>query len=443
MKTLTIGVSHRTAPVELRERLAFSEKETPEALARIIALEHVREAALVSTCNRVEIYAASDRPDEAAARIKEFLADRRPVSYEEIENHAYEYIGEDAVKHLYRVCAGLDSMVLGEPQILGQMKDSYRVAAHANSTGVILNKMFHKAFQAAKRIRTETRVGNYAVSVAGTAVELAAKIFGELSECSALLVGAGNMGELTAQHLVGAGVSEILITNRTYETAERLAGKFGGSPVRFDELDCTLPRADIIIATTGAPRPVISYRMVHDALKARKHKPVFLIDIAVPRDVEPKVNRLEGAYLYDIDDLRDITEVHRRKREQEAAMAEVIVAEEVAKFRAWQATLDVVPTVICLRSRFEEVARHEVQKALDSVPEAGEKERSAIELLGHNIVQKLLHEPTTMLKRCAENGYSEMAEACRSLFNLSAEAPEEQEEDGEDAARSGQQPPDD
>ncbi len=424
MKILAIGVSHRTAPVEMRERLAFSEKETPETLSGMVAFDTVWEAALISTCNRVEIYAVSERPEEAASQLKEFLAGRRAVSYEEIENHTYEYTGDDAVKHLYRVCSGLDSMVLGEPQILGQVKDSYRMAAHANSTGVILNKLFHKAFQAAKRIRTETRIGNYAVSVAGTAVELAGKIFGELSECSTMLVGAGNMGELTAQHLVGAGVSEILVTNRTYETAQKLAGKFGGSPVRFEELGDTLPRADIIVATTGAPQPIISYKMVHDALKERKHKPMFLIDIAVPRDVEPKVNKLEGAYLYDIDDLQDITEEHRQRREQEAAKAEVVVVEEVAKFRAWQATLDVVPTVISLRAKFDEIARSEVQKTLDSLPEAGEKEREAIELLGHNIVSKLLHEPTTMLKRCAENGYSEVAEACRSLFKLPTESQE-------------------
>jgi len=441
MKILTIGVSHRTAPVELRERVAFSEKETPETLSGIIALENVREAALISTCNRVEVYAVSKRPERAASLIKEYLARNRPVSYEEIENCAYEYFGEDAIKHLYRVCAGLDSMVLGEPQILGQVKDSYRLAAHASSTGVLLNKLFHKAFQGAKRIRTETRVGNYAVSVASTAVELAAKIFGELSECSALLVGAGNMGELTAQHLVGAGVSEILVTNRTYETAEGLADKFGGAPFRFEDLADTLPRADIIIATTGAPQPIISYKMAHNALKSRKHKPVFLIDIAVPRDVEPKVNKLEGVYLYDIDDLQDITEEHQHRREREAAAAEVIVAEEVAKFRAWQATLDVVPTVISLRNKFENIARDEVQRALDSLPDAGERERSAIELLGHNLVQKLLHEPTTMLKRCAENGYSEVAEACRNLFNLPVETGEQRQEDEEENGQY-QNPPD-
>jgi len=428
--------------VEFRERLAFSEKETPPMLSGMVALEHVREAALLSTCNRVEVYASSDRPEEAAVRIKEFLAENRPVTYGEIENYGYEHFGEEAVRHLFRVCAGLDSMVLGEPQILGQVKDFYRIAAHADSTGVLLNKMFHKAFQAAKRVRTETRIGNYAVSVAATAVELASKIFGDLSECSAMLVGAGNMGELTAQHLVGAGVSEILVVNRTYETAEKLADRFGGSPVRFDELGDALARADIIIATTGAPQPIITYKMVHDALRNRKHEPLFLIDIAVPRDVEAKVEKLEGAYLYDIDDLQDITEEHRQKREREAAKAEVIVMEEVSKFRAWQATLDVVPTVISLRSKFEEIARGEVQKALDSLPEAGERERSAIELLGHNIVQKLLHEPTTMLKRCAENGYSEVAEACRSLFNLSVEEEDERVRDEEEKEQRQENPDD-
>ncbi len=432
MKIVVVGMSHRTAPVELRERLAYAAAEIKETLGRLPALDFIEEAALLSTCNRIEIYAASEKPEHAAQAIKEFLAKDRPVSEDEIERHSYLHVGSEAVKHLYGVSAGLDSMVLGEPQILGQVKDSYRAAVEAEATKVLLNKLFHRAFQAAKRVRTETNVGSYAVSVAATAVELAAKIFGELEECSTLLVGAGNMGELTAQHLIGAGVKNILVANRTFETGSELADRFDGEAVPFSELSAALARADIVIATTGAPQPIITHRMVNDAIKARKHKPIFLIDIAVPRDVEDKVDKLEGAYLYDIDDLQEITEQHRREREREAAVAGVIVAEEVAKFSAWQSTLDVVPTIVNLRSRFEDIARDEIKKALDALPEVGEKEKEAIESLAHNLVNKLLHEPTTMLKRCAENGDGEVAQACRVLFKLPAEAAAQDEaEDSE------------
>ena len=314
MKIALTGMSHKTAPVELRERFAYGPDEISDALSRLARIELIDEAAIISTCNRVEIYMVGEKPEHAARAVKEFLARDRPVSQDEVERHSYVLVGSEAVKHLYRVSAGLDSMVLGEPQILGQVKDAYRAAAEAHTTGVLLNKLFHRAFQAAKRVRTETRVGNYAVSVAATAVELAAKIFGDISDCEVLLVGAGNMGELAAQHLVGSGVAGISVVNRTFTTAQKLAKNFGGSAVPFGELGDALVDSDIVIATTGAPQPIISHRMVKNAIKSRRYKPIFLIDIAVPRDVEPKVQKLEHAYLYDIDDLQQITEEHIQER---------------------------------------------------------------------------------------------------------------------------------
>ena len=425
-------MSHQTAPIELRERLAYSQAEIPEALSLLVGSELIKEAVLLSTCNRTEIYAFSEKPEHAAQAALDFFQRDRSVSSEEIERHFYDRVGVEAVKHLYRVASGMDSMVLGEPQILGQVKEAYRIAIEANTTGVLLNKLFHKAFQAAKRIRTETRIGNYAVSVASTAVELATKIFGDLKFCAVLLVGAGNMGELTAQHLVGAGAASITVTNRTPATAQSLATRFGGAAAPFDDLAASISRADIVISTTGAPRPIITYKMAQEALRARRHKPIFLIDIAVPRDIEAKVVKLEGAYVYNIDDLQEIALRNREEREKEAAAAEVIVAEEVSKFIAWESTLGVVPTIVSLRGRFEEVAGSELKKTLDSMPEMDEHGKKAVELLAHNIVNKLLHEPSIMLKHCAESGDGEAAKACQILFKLQIEAEEGIEDTQED-----------
>jgi len=436
MEIILVGINHRTAPVDVRERLACPTTEVGAELKRLLSLSDVEEAVLVSTCNRVEVYCVSEKPLEASVAVRAFLGQHRGIPGDALDPHLYTYMGTEAVRRLFRVSSSLDSMVLGEPQILGQIKDAYRVAATHGGTQTLLNKLFHRAFQAAKRVRTETRIGAYAVSVASTAVELASKIFTELADRTVLIVGAGEMGELTAQHLLGAGVTKFRVANRTFSTAESIARRFGGVPAPLDKLADELLLADIIIATTGAPEPIITREMARAALKSRKNRPMFFIDIAVPRDVEPGVNRLDNAFLYDIDDLQGISDRNLREREAEAARAEALILEEVEKFGAWRATLEVAPTIIELRSRFEKVAKSELQKALQSVPEAGEKEKKALELLAHNIVGKLLHPPITMLKKCSENGDRDVARACRTLFCLESDGNEGESEDESDAEES-------
>lgn len=432
MEVLLVGINHRTAPVDVRERLACPTSEIGAELKRLLSATPVEEAVLVSTCNRVEVYCASEKPLEASESVRAFLSEHRGISRDDLDPHLYTRIGAEAVWQLFRVSSSLDSMVLGEPQILGQIKDAYRIAATHGGTRTLLNKLFHRAFQAAKRVRTETRIGAYAVSVASTAVELASKIFGDLTDRTVLLVGAGDMGELTAQHLLGAGVTKFRIANRTFSAAEALAQQFGGVPAPLENLAEELQLADIIIATTGAPKPIITQSMAQAALKSRKNRPMFFIDIAVPRDIEPKVNRLENAYLYDIDDLQGISDRNLKERESEAARAESLIRMEVEKFEAWRATLEVVPTIVELRTRFEAIAKAELQKALLSVPDAGEKEKKALELLAHNIIGKLLHPPTTMLKKCSEEGDAEVSRACRTLFCL--ENAGEEDDDNENNA---------
>lgn len=432
MEILLVGISHRTAPVEIREKLACPSSRVAEEVRKLLQLDFLEEVVLLSTCNRVEVVFVSEKPAQAGEAVRNFLSDYSGMSRETLDKYLYAHMGINAVLHVFRVASSLDSMVLGEPQILGQVKESYRLSSSAGGAKTLLNRLFHKAFKTAKRVRNETRVGAYAVSVSSTAVELAGKIFGELTTKSVLLVGAGNMGELTARHLLDAGVAKLVIMNRTFSVAERLAEEFHAVPAPFEKLEKELVFADIVIGASGAPYPIITKKLVQSALKARKNKPMFFIDIAVPRDVEPAVNDLDNAYVYDIDDLQAIADEHLKERKAEALKAEDIVKEEAEKFESWRASLEVVPTIVELRNHFENVAKAELEKALASLPEAGEKERNALELLAHNIVNKLLHEPTVMLKKCTEEGERRVASACRKLFCLEVPESTESTENNED-----------
>ncbi|GAB6061608.1 glutamyl-tRNA reductase [Deferrisoma palaeochoriense] len=420
MDILVVGLSHKTAPVEIREKVAFAADCLHDALERVRVGGVVPEAVIVSTCNRVEVYAAARDRQEGVEQVVRFFADYHDIPLEELRPHLYVYEGPEAVRHVFRVASSLDSMVVGEPQILGQVKDAYEAAAAGKATGLVLNKFMHKAFSTAKRVRTETAIAQAAVSVSFAAVQLARAIFGTLEGKSVLVIGAGEMCELAVTHLVENGVREVQVTNRTLARAEELAARFGGRAVPFEEFSYHLPEVDIVISSTGAPHFVLGVEAVRSAMKARKQKPMFLIDIAVPRDIDPRINDLANVYLYDVDDLQSVVEQNKKEREKEAAKAEQIVAEEVESFQAWLKTLEVTPTIRALRERFDAIRKAELEKTLRVFGDGlTAKQRKSLEAMSQAIVNKILHEPTVYLKRAANDPDLEAAvDAVRRLFGL-------------------------
>jgi glutamyl-tRNA reductase len=380
---------------------------------------------ILSTCNRVEIYAATRRSDNAIFDLKDFLSKFHGLSLKDFENSLYCFTGEEAVRHIFRVASSLDSMVVGEPQILGQIKSAYEIAAQARTSGLILHKLLHRAFFVAKRVRNETKIGNSAVSVSFVAVELAKKIFGTLEDKTVLLIGAGEMCELAARHLVTGGIKKVLVTNRTYERALALAQEFNGDPIPFEEMAQGLKKADIILSATDSPQYLIHHDPVAKVMKDRRQKPIFFIDIADPRDIEPRVGDIGNVYLYNIDDLQNVANDNIQGREKEAQRAEAIVHEEVARFVHWYRTLDVTPTIVALRKKFDEIRRKELEKTLSLHPNLSEKERKSLEALTSAIINKILHEPFTLLKRNHENGGDELyLDTLQTLFGLSEKLPE-------------------
>lgn len=426
MNIIVVGLSHKTAGVEVREKVAFAPTQMEKPLRALVELPDITEAVIVSTCNRVEIYATTRDVAGGMARLKRFLADYHNLNLEMLEKHLYSYHGEDATRHVFRVASSLDSMVVGEPQILGQIKTSYGYAAEYKSSGIILNRFLHKAFSVAKRVRTETKIASSAVSVAFAAVELAKKIFGELSDKNVLLIGAGEMCELAAKHFINTGVREVMVTNRTYERAEKLAEEFDAKPVRFDDLLDHLPKADIILSSTGAPHFIIREKEMQEVIRRRKQKPMFFIDIAVPRDIDPKVNDVENIYLYTVDDLNGVVATNLEQRKIEAAKAEAIVEQEIGQFFKWLSSLEVTPTIVALRTRFDELRKAELAKTLSTwkdLPPGAEKK---LEALTNAYMNKLLHQPTSVLKRTDQGNRNDLyVDALRNLFDLEAGAPQE------------------
>jgi len=430
MNIIVVGLSHHTAPLEIREKLVFSSSGIESPLRELTSLPDITEGVIVSTCNRVEVYARARDMAAGIARVKRFLAGRGGIPFSSLEPHLYGYHGEKAVRHVFRVAASLDSLVIGEPQILGQVKAAYGYAAEYGASGLILNRLLHKAFSVAKRIRTETRIASSAVSVAFAAVELAKKIFDDLAGKTVLLVGTGEMGELAARHFVTAGAGEVMVANRTFERAERLATEFSGRPVRFDDLSDHLHKADIILSTTGAPRYIIGPAAVSEALRRRKQWPMFFIDIAVPRDIDPAVNDLENVYLYNTDDLRGVVESNLEQRAREAEKAEEIVTDETGRFLAWLSSLEVVPTIVALRSRFEEIVRAEARRTLSAWKYPSSEQERRLDAMTSAIISKLLHTPITVLKHTGQGGRIDLyLDALQSLFDLSPERQEEDEEE--------------
>jgi glutamyl-tRNA reductase len=395
---LLIGINHKTAPVELRECMAFSNDEASSAIEALRRIAAIHEVLLYSTCNRVELLLVTDDRNQAIGTAKKFLSDFNKIPIRAFEDSLYVHANDEAVRHLFRVAASLDSMVVGEPQILGQIKAAYRGAAQAKSTGVVLNRLMHRAFFVAKRVRTETGIGDRAVSISYAAVELARKIFGGLEDKRVLLIGAGEMAELAVEHLLRNQVNETLVANRTFENGLELARRFKGQAIRFQEITEHLRTVDIIISSTGAPGVVITREMVKPVIRARRNRPIFFIDIAVPRDIDPEINRLDNAYVYDIDDLKGIIEENIEDRQKEAVKGERIIDEAVIRFREWHEALDVVPTIVALRAKLEAMAEAEIKRTVQSQGMSAQDAQALQRMMG-SFINKVLHDPTMVLKR--------------------------------------------
>ena len=414
-----VGLNHRTAPVEIRERIAFPTDNIGHALRGLVEREGIAEGVILSTCNRVEVCVLAGEPYKGTAAVKEFIASYHAIPLHELNGHLYHYEGVEAIKHLFRVSSSLDSMVLGEPQILGQVKDAYGYAAEFRAIGPILDRFFSKSFSVAKRVRTETRVASSAVSVSYAAVELAKKIFGSLKDKTVMLIGAGEMCELAARHLLSAGVKGIMVTNRTFERAVKLAEEFDGRPVRFDEMVSHLKTADIVLSSTGAPHFILKRQDVEEVIRIRKNRPMFFIDMAVPRDIDPHANQIDNVYVYDIDDLNNVIETNIEERQSEALRAEEIVAAEVLGFFRWLEAQQVTPTIVMLRKKFEEIRDAEVAKAVSMLGTDDPKTRKVVEALASSILNKVLHPPISALKKDVEGrDLTELVATVRELFDL-------------------------
>ena len=417
-----IGINHKTAPVEVRERLAIPEPRLPEALKRLAGHPGVDEGLILCTCNRVEMWAQTRN---GGADLRAFLRNYFLLDPADYEPHLYEYREQDAIRHLFRVAASLDSMVVGEPQILGQVKEAYATARAVGAVHSQLDLLLTRAFAVAKRVRNETAVGSSAVSVASVAVELAKKIFGALDGKHVYLVGAGKMSELAARHLLAHGAAAILVANRTYERATQLAARFNGEAIRFEELYNTCDRADIVITSTGAPRAIFRREHGELFLSRRKNRPMFFIDIAVPRDVDPEMNKLDGIFVYDIDDLQQAVSGHVADRRQEAERAEIIVNIEVERFQARVQALDVVPTIVSLQDHLETIRQAEIDRVRGRLGPLSPDQEIALEKLTRGIINKIMHTPITTLKTAARGPeVTTLIDVVRRLFKLQEKAEE-------------------
>ena len=414
-----VGLNHKTAPLSVRERLFAGCQSEINLLCDLQAIDGVLEILYLSTCNRVELVAAVEDVPQALNALKYFLAGHGGLTNEEAAACLYGYQDEEAIRHLFRVTSSLDSLVMGEAQILGQVKDAYRQALAQNATGIALNRLMHRAFRTAKRVRTETGIATNPVSVSFAAVELSKKIFGSLSGKKVLLIGAGEMAELTGQHLVGNGAEGITVANRSLSQAALLAEKFHGKAIGLTALDEALCDVDIVISSTGAPSYIVTQEMIRQCLRKRKNRLLFLIDIAVPRDIDPAVDSIENVYLYNIDNLQDIVDENMDNRRREALKAEQIVAEEVTQYSNWLKELEAVPTIVSLRNKAEGIVRMEMVKAQSWMSKLENGDREKVDALVNGIVNKLLHAPVAVMKEeSAEFSSQDIVAAARQLFRL-------------------------
>jgi len=418
-----VGLNHRSAPIEVRESVAFENSYVRAALGRLHRHPSVHEGVILSTCNRVEVVAAGSDSESAFSDITKFLFEQKAHrNSAPLDDHLYTYRGADAVRHLFRVAASLDSMVVGEPQILGQLKQYYETAQQAGTVGAVLHRLFHRSFSVAKRVRTETGIGSGAVSVSSVAVDLAKRIFDRFDDKTVMLIGAGKIGDLMARHLVSQGVRSLMVTNRTFERAVLLAEKIQGSPIRFEDFPHYLTIADIVIGCTGATEVLVEAATVEKVLRERKQKAMFFIDIGDRRNFDPRINDLDNVYLYNIDDLKSVAEDNLQSRSNEAQKAEEIVGIEAETFVRWMESLEKVPTITALRQRFEDIRRKELEKSFGgTLKTLSEAQRAALEDMTTAMINKLLHAPISQLKRNSGDEDEDSAfyvAALKKLFDL-------------------------
>jgi glutamyl-tRNA reductase len=420
MRLLLVGLSHRTAPVELRERVDFHARGVAAALAALAARGSTREAAIVSTCNRAELYVACDDVIATRGDLVEFVSAFNEVPRSDVASHLYDAADLEAARHLFRVAAGLESLVVGEPQILGQVKEAHTAATLSQTAGPVINRLFHSSFAVGKRVRTETGLGSGAVSISYAAVALARKIFGDLHGRNVLVIGAGEMGKLTALHMKSQGVQHVTIVSRTIAHAARTAEAIGGaSAAPWEELDSLLGSSDIVITATGAAAPILTKARVESVMRPRRGRPLFIIDIAMPRDVEPAAGEIEQVFLYNIDDLQATVRENLARRESEVTRAEAIVTDEIEKFGAWFRARGAIPTVVALRQRFETIRRSELGRLESKLSSLSPEARDRVDEITHLIVEKLLLTPTEQLKAVGDgDAVNVYTEALTRLFGL-------------------------
>lgn len=402
-----IGVNHTTAPVEVRERLAIPTSRLADAIRSLIHQPGIREGMILSTCNRVELLTVHENGSAPSANLLQFLQEYFAIPPASIKPHLYEYREQEAVRHLFRVASSLDSMVVGEPQILGQVKESYTVAREVGAVSGSLDNLIQRAFTVAKKVRSETQIGSSSVSIASVAVDLARKIFGSLQGKTVLLVGAGKMSELAARHLIQQGASNILVTNRTFERAERIAQQFDGQAISFDDLYDQAARADIVITSTGAPQKLFGRSHGQHFLHSRRNRPMFFIDIAVPRDIDPRMNEVEGCFVYDIDDLQQVAAANLADRSREAAAAETIVSQEVDKYQQRIQSRGAVPAILALQQNAETIREAELARSAKRLAGLTPEQREAVEALTRSLTAKLLHPQLTALRQATQTRASQ------------------------------------
>jgi len=420
MSILLVGVNHKTAPVEIRERLAFNDEACAEGLRRLVDGVIVREGLIVSTCNRVEILSAtaSEQLEFGTGRLTQFLDTSGCLPTGFLDTHLYRHTDEDAVRHLFRVASSLDSMVVGEPQVLGQVRHAYSLAVEAGTAGRVLNRLVHHTFRVAKRVRSETGIAANAVSISYMAVELGKKIFDTLKGCTVMLIGAGEMAELSARHLVNAGVSRVVIANRTEETARQVADEFGGISVPLEQMDQFLAESDVVICSTGAPDYILTAERTRKALERRRNRPTCLIDISVPRNIDPSAGNIPNVFLFDIDDLESVISSNIREREREAERAELIVQSEVMQFQQTLRLLDVGPSIGALREKLRDVARAEMARQRKRLGPLTKEQEAAIESLLMSTVNKISHPILNQMRRFYESSEPDTSQPPDDMFGL-------------------------
>jgi len=413
MSLITLGINHKTAPLDLRERLAFTPQSLPEALLSLKKLDHVDEASILSTCNRTEIYCVTNANNDHA--IIQWFSKFHGVDENKIKQHLYLHAHEETVRHAMEVACGLDSMVLGEPQIAGQMKNAYALANEYGTIGQLLGKLFQRAFAVSKQVRTDTEIGSSPVSVAFAAVSLAKQIFGDLKQTTVLLVGAGETIELTTRHLHSQGVQNIIIANRSVERAQKLADEFAGEAIGLQHIASHLHRSDIVISSTASPLPIIGKGTVERALKKRKHEPIFMVDLAVPRDIEPEVNELDDIYLYSVDDLQSVISENMENRQQAAQQAREIIDTQVTHFLDWQRSLGAVDIIAQIRQHTQNISNEVLNKAKKQLA-AGQRPEEVLDYLAHTLTNKFLHQPSTHLRQASQDERDDILDVAQNMF---------------------------